>query len=82
MLRAKEITFSREEHTSGLSNTHWSALKIYIQVTQHWLSGLHCLLGVHTHARTHEHKEKEFEGEKGRCSWGDLEVREGKGQNL
>lgn len=33
VLKVEEIVFSREEFTQGLSNSKWSVLKTYIQIS-------------------------------------------------
>lgn len=41
MLKAEETVYPREEHTTWLFNTKWSALKTHIQVTLYRLSRLY-----------------------------------------
>lgn len=53
-MRAQERVFSWEEHTNQVSNTKWSSLKTYVQVTDR-LNGLYLEINMYVHTHTYMH---------------------------
>ena len=58
----EETVFPREEHTSWLSNTKWSVLKMYVYtVTLDRLSSLYFIFrNTHTHTHTHTRQQQQL----------------------